>query len=82
LQYEVVDCLASYIHGSWKRVKLFEDGEEVKITFAGSNPGMSGDGFLSLIKVNVWWKIVRRIFVYPGRCTDGNLTYFMDSEMG
>jgi hypothetical protein len=43
---------------------------------------MAGDGFLSLIEVNVWWKIVRRIFVCPGRCTDGNFTYFMDSEIG
>jgi hypothetical protein len=42
---------------------------------------MTSDGFLSFIKVDVWWKIVRSC-MYPGRCTDGNLTYFMESEMG
>jgi mannitol-specific phosphotransferase system IIBC component len=48
-------------------------GEKVKITIAGS---IDGDGFLPNIRVVVCWNIVSRIFVYRGRCTDGNLTKF------
>jgi hypothetical protein len=41
------------------------------------NPGIAGDGFLPVIRVECGTLLA----VYATRCTDGNLTNFMDSEM-